>query len=525
MKKILTIFGAMLLISITHAQGFQNKDLDINNVKAKINSTGALFWNYDNATYEVPIGSGVHSIFAANLWIGGYDSGGMLHLAGETYRQNGGDFYPGPVMDSQNYSIIQDEIWNKVWKIHKSTIDSFQSGLFSSPPQSILDWPGNGDVSLGQAANLAPYFDANNNGIYDPLNGDFPVIRGDQAIFYIFNDDRHLHTETNSEKMRIEVHGMAYGFNCADAGFQHTTFFHYDFINRSNTNYENTRIATYVDYDLGCAFDDFIGCDSLLNSMYVYNGDISDATCFTQLGYGNTPPAQSTTFLNESLANFVYYNNNNTNQGNPNQAIHYYNYMNGKWKDGTHTTYGGQGYGGATETNFMYSGDPESSNGWTETSVSNLPDDRRGLASIHPFDFAPGQTKTLDIAFVFAKSNSGTNLSSVTFLKQRIQEIQNAFTLGVTACGGAFMSNPRISENNLKSNFELYPNPSLGKIYVRSDSKINSIEIYNLLGQKIYYLESRGLNPEINFSMSDNGIYFAKFNFENNSVTKKIVIH
>ena len=42
--------------------------------------------------------------------------------------------------------------------------------------------------------------------------------------------------------------------------------------------------AIYADPDLGDAWDDLIGCDTLLNSGYIYNnGNDSE--------YGNTPPA------------------------------------------------------------------------------------------------------------------------------------------------------------------------------------------------------------------------------------------
>src|SRR5690606_33742750 len=42
-------------------------------------------------------------------------------------------------------------------------------------PQSILGWPGNGDPTLDQALRLAPFFDRNGDGYYDPEGaGDYP---------------------------------------------------------------------------------------------------------------------------------------------------------------------------------------------------------------------------------------------------------------------------------------------------------------------------------------------------------------
>ena len=73
-------------------------DLDINNVRARLLNGGDLWWDpvAQVAGYEIPKGSGLHSIFAGAFWIGGIDASGQLHLAGQTYRQTGDDFWPGP---------------------------------------------------------------------------------------------------------------------------------------------------------------------------------------------------------------------------------------------------------------------------------------------------------------------------------------------------------------------------------------------------------------------------------------------
>jgi hypothetical protein len=41
-----------------------NADLDINEVKARLNPAGDLFWDFVSAKFEVPKGHGVNSIFA-----------------------------------------------------------------------------------------------------------------------------------------------------------------------------------------------------------------------------------------------------------------------------------------------------------------------------------------------------------------------------------------------------------------------------------------------------------------------------
>ncbi|HEX7413228.1 MAG TPA: two-component regulator propeller domain-containing protein, partial [Bacteroidia bacterium] len=72
--------------------------LDINNVNALITNNSSQHW--DNraygAKYFVPKQNNTSPLFGSAMWIGGY-SNNNLHMAAETYRQNGDDFWPGPL--------------------------------------------------------------------------------------------------------------------------------------------------------------------------------------------------------------------------------------------------------------------------------------------------------------------------------------------------------------------------------------------------------------------------------------------
>ena len=66
-------------------------DQSINNVRARLLTGGDVWWNGSDGRYIVPKvtpGSGVperSSIFAGAVWIGGFDPGGNLKLAAQTY--------------------------------------------------------------------------------------------------------------------------------------------------------------------------------------------------------------------------------------------------------------------------------------------------------------------------------------------------------------------------------------------------------------------------------------------------------
>ena len=90
-------------------------------------------------------------------------------------------------------------------KLTKSEIDNHITN-YSDPnyqvPEAIISWPAHGDIALGQNYNLAPYIDVNDNNIYDPYNGDYPCIKGDEAIYMIRNDVGNFHSESGHYSIR-----------------------------------------------------------------------------------------------------------------------------------------------------------------------------------------------------------------------------------------------------------------------------------------------------------------------------------
>src|SRR5215831_1550956 len=137
MKKNLHLIVALVLFPLAGftqticAPGSAFDYLDINNVNARINNGGDMWWDLRaNAQYIVPKSGDVSSMFAGSLWIGGYDAGGNLHMAAQTYRQTGNDYFPGPLNKTGSVSSNDCSNFDHVWKINKSTIDSFKEGLF-----------------------------------------------------------------------------------------------------------------------------------------------------------------------------------------------------------------------------------------------------------------------------------------------------------------------------------------------------------------------------------------------------------
>ena len=438
MKKLLLILLCLPLFTIAQQSFSIAQDtFDINGVNTKV-GPAAFMWDLSNAKFEVPKGSGKHSIFNHEYWIGGIDDGGQLRVAAQTYRQQGNDFWAGPVSDSVYHNDIDMAGWDRVWKINKTEIDDYITNFINQNPNYtipdiILNWPAHGDVSMGQSPYLAPFIDSDSNGIYDPYQGDYPDIKGDQAIYIIRNDVGNIHTHFDGEKMGIEQHIMFYGYRCDNyPELNNTLFVSMKIYNRGIHNLHDVYVGTFTDVDLGYYTDDYVGCNVPLNLGYVYNGDNEDEG---PNGYGLNPPAQGVVYLNNEMSKFVYYWGGNTIMGNPGTDIDIYNFLQGRWKNGQSMMYGGNSMGqgpGATNDScsYFFPGitDPAfPGQDWSETTAGTNPSDRRFMQSHGPISLNAEEDFTLDYAFVFAWDSTNTNGGSVPLLFNYTQNIQDFY--------------------------------------------------------------------------------------------------
>lgn len=462
-----------------------SKELWYNNVRTIIYTGGDMWWDLNgnnNAYYYVPAvqnrNTGVSSSFAGSIWLGGLDVGGQLKVAAMTYRQGGIDFWPGP-LDTTNASADPEQCakFDEIFTITRAEVDNFVTNNVIT--SNITTWPGNGISSKNQGTRLAPFTDKNGDGVYDPATGDFPAydvenkaeknnlgscktkLFGDYTMFWVFNDNGGIHTETQGVPIGVEVRAQSFAFKTNDE-INNMTFYSYEVFNRSSFQLNNTYFTIWNDADLGYYLDDYVGCDVERGLGYIYNADPFDETASGVNGYQDFPPALGCDFFKGPLADydastgkgdgidndqdgitdevgetiqmsrFTYYNNNigafPPQTTNPDIAIHYYNYMTGKWKDGSFFTSGGNAYGGTLPVTFVYDGDPVKGTGWTEKGAGNLPGDRRFLQSAGPFTLKPGAVNEITFGMPWAQSPSkGGNIQSLELLYNADDKAQALF--------------------------------------------------------------------------------------------------
>jgi len=419
-------------------------DLDINNVRARILGGGDMWWDgVETAEYEIPkidASSGatsVSALFTGALWFTGLDNGGNLQCAAQTYRNQGHDFYPGPLSGiygdasydvcaayDEHFEVYGEEIEEVIALFAANDGASIPS---SEIPENVLRWPGKGnpyylstesDKYYNEGA-LAPFYDQDGNNIYDPTKGDYPIIGvskdgvlqstyADQMIFWVINDNGQIHGRTGGVPIGVQVNCLAFAYSTADA-LNDMTFYTFEITKKTPNSLFETYMGFFVDTDLGDATDDYIGCDTVRDMGYVYNSTAVDGT------YGENPPIVAVDYFEGPLADdgselglssFVYFVNGTGGQSDPDVAVEFRNYQTGYWKDGSPIVEGGNHYPpqtGNVPTNYCFPDNPSISGGQSMSGTGYPADDIRFVQNSGPFTLIPGETQriTLGVVAVF----------------------------------------------------------------------------------------------------------------------------
>ncbi len=177
------------------ASGF--RFLDIGNVRCRINTGGDMWWDLPGgigSQYFIPKAGTATSMFSGSLWIGGLDINNQLKLAAVRYRQVGNDYWTGPLTVDATAAVDQETCakWDKHFLITRADVDQYIQWWNStdratefpgySIPKSITDWPAHGDVAKNQSFYMAPFFDNDGDGMYDPNAGDYPYYDIDNSL-------------------------------------------------------------------------------------------------------------------------------------------------------------------------------------------------------------------------------------------------------------------------------------------------------------------------------------------------------
>lgn len=552
--------------------------LNLNNINARF-GLNTFFRNVPTsvAAFEVPKGSGENTFYVANLWVAGKNQDSVF-INGATFAASLisnplTDFVSrsGPIMDSIYYKEY-DYQWDRLWKINNADLVYHQNNWNNAgyqPIDVIVNWPAHGDTAKGQAYYLAPFVDNNNDGVYNPLDGDYPKIKGQQAIYFIYNDLLVSPLETGGLPLKSEVHYMAYAYHCpSDSALYNTIFVDYAVYNRSNLTYDSTYVGLWADLDI-LPNSEYMGSDVARSTFYAYNDNLNSAISqsvtflkgakkdndgidnpFTPIiqdviDSNGTPYADLGTGFGDGIIDnehwgMEHFMSYSIGSASPQTPLDYYNYLKGFWRDGSQSVWGGNGNaassGGTIPTKYLFPGtsDPlwcstegvvTTPSNWSDITAGNPSGDKRGIGSTGPFTFEPDSSIAITLAFVYGRDYQNTgNQAGIVVMQERIDSIRHYFNTDfVSACNGsAPVSVKKINNSN---NLLVYPNPFSSQFNIKYNAKSSSaiLEVYNLLGEKIISQAIKQSLTTINLSQQKKGIYFIKVIDGNQFLSQKIV--
>lgn len=493
--------------------------MDLNDIKAGVANDGALFNGSDvfykmlsGKSFTMPELSCTELLFNSSLWLSAHsvnDDSNKVSVI--QYRQAGSDFSPGPVRINQ--PVFDSAIaasYNKIWRMDKDMVDEFKL-KYKDPdykiPQAILDWPAN-KTSHNFIA-MAPFVDADSDGVYNPVKGDYPLIKGDRMLWWVFNDLIE-HTESKSAPIGVQISASCYAFrnvklNPGDTDYiiNRTLFFNYQIVNIGFSNLEQVRVGIFTDPDIGLYIDDKASCDSVNSIGYAFNSDNLDEGKF---GLGKNPPVIACKFLNKKMKYFITQSSVTNVSGR--NAQEFYALLNNRYILGDSIMSFPSAYANPYAP-CQYAGG------------SALSDTR--FLMVSDLDISsPGQSDVIEWAYsVFYDPN-------VDYLTQNCQEPLNSM-LKVQRWynNNSFPSQPYWSSKltyKFVFNCRVYPNPNKGIVHIESEHTIEKVVLTDMSGKEILSVDIQANELSLPLPGLSAGIYILKVISRYGTKMEKLIV-
>jgi len=407
---------AMLFYAIaSEAQEIQ-AELKTSNISQTISNGGFLKYFGENTnSYNVDNNSApFHLGNYAGIIISGIDEQGVYQTS-INFSRNLDEFIPGILTPEGDTIPNIRNTFNRIWSIRSEEVQLVQtqyaSGILSlsSIPTDIIEWPAKGNpyVAYNITENLAPFFDQDSNGTYDPLEGDYPLPLDDQPNFvpsqfsFCVYYNNPLNNFMEQDRVNYEIRQVNYTLDCEEDDLGNAVFTRLQIVNKDG-NLSDVRFGLFEDYDLGCVEDDKVGCHPNTNSIFAYNEDGPDSPpCI-----GNIEPVPATTaaisstiYLSHPLHSTVPRYFFDEVVAPPITQEQFHHVLNARFADGTPLTFGGDGYDPSSGdlTNFVFPDRPNDPTGWHQKSAEEL-FVQEMYSSIDLGDFNEGDVLRIDLA-------------------------------------------------------------------------------------------------------------------------------
>ena len=455
-------------------------------------------------------------IYSGAAWVAGLDKEGLLRVTSAFFEENLNSGYY-----SDDDTPVNCDDWNRTFQVTKEEVDQVIADFDDNGemdnviPFNILYYPAIGNALFENEfgfplpeeniGGLAPFVDRNNDGFYNAEQGDYPIIKGDVAN-YNFVHDRSFEYE---EVVEVEMNMQSNHWSIRDSTLQNS--YDMQITYQGKTALTDAYITLWLDADNVCYESAHIGCLPDNNIAFMYNNyeDGCDGLILDMTTTQTPMVIAEGTVDGNSMSSFIKMNRQNSGMTPPGTWFpqtdqEYYNYMQGKWRDGIPLTYGGDGYnvGSTDSTSYLLD---HSENGENERWSScgdgdNFSDfgDKHFLLNFGPLTLEPNQLLDIKLNTYFIY-NTGYTCPSEEQILEQLNRAKDPIIVNTEKV--------EITEEKII----VSPNPFSNEIALVAASTIQEIEVYDLQGRKVYHtknIDAKSINILTNSWIS--GVYTLK---------------
>ena len=423
------------------------------------------------------------------------------------HGQTGKDWLLGPVSNDYILPSYQNK-YGHLFKVTKAEVEAHKLNFNTTgyvAPSSILDWPGNGNTYAGEALTLAPFYDVNNNGSYEPYQGDYPEIPGDECLYLIQREP----VSPGYGGMGLELHRFIYTINDNSYENQNTVYQHRSLINRGSVMLDSVQFSFLSDLDVGDENFNQAAFDSTGNAFYAFRKERIYEYDYITGTYDYFPYqiAAGYTSLDKKITSHQEYW--------PWEQAHLFSQSSGLNFDGTPIS--------DTITNdvgqYRYVWDGDTTFSFTEIKNYLGRGDIRQTATLEPITLLPGEKACFNFAFAYAVHNDSTDgIAALKKAKQRIDAVRANWQN--QSCLMPTLSN---DENDDLFDLVIYPNPSQGRVVIETIKDIDKVEVYSSSGKRIYNETCNSNKVDIELNLKA-GLYLVRIESGDEVRTEKLMI-
>ncbi len=485
----------------------------------------SMWFTGGSAGFNYPKGEPTSTIFAGGIWVTNRTRSGQPAVAIMRYglAHSRFDYATGPIIEG-TLTADSSDVFCRVAKVDRAQVEAyladFADGTVDNLHPAIEGWPARGNATLNLTAtqqDLAPFVDRNSNAIYEPMLGDYPDFRGDQAAWWVINDLTSHDESGTTERAMVEVQVLAEAFaKDADDEPGQSQLYSVRAINRSGEPRDSFSVSLWADFDIGCPDDDLFGSLPDLQTVYAYNADAVDGfignSCTGYPAFPGDIPITAIRLLraNVSGVSAPYRTSGMHLIPNPNSptAVQsgcgtcYFNFAHGRWGNGLPLTVGGDGYqapGQGTPTNWTYSGNPADTTSWSQCGTAG--NETRALLNANLFQpLAPDEALEVEYAVVVVDGISLPCPDSDSIAAE-VEKASNHLLTGNTSSSREVRAEAAA--------LSVWPNPSSGRfsITLPAGVKVEQVRVLDAAGRVVEHSLHQSSATSLDVELASKGVF------------------